>query len=143
MKVQLWYFCIAKLLRDTSNLFELSNLSAIFVTLISVKNQLRWQISSVHGSRIDKIHIEAVHKKKKPFKCEICNQTFHTCISSWRAKSMPNQIPRFIKKEETVSMWNLRSLPLLCCKLILIFIRLGILNLKHWEEAVLNLWQSI
>ena len=50
------------------------------MTQISVKNQLRWQISSVHGSRIDKIHIEAVHKKKRSFKYEVCDQTLHTCM---------------------------------------------------------------
>ena len=26
--------------------------------------------------------IEAVHKKKKPFQCEICDQTLHTCMKS-------------------------------------------------------------
>ena len=28
-------------------------------------------------SRIDKIHIEAVHKEKKPSEYEVCNQTLH------------------------------------------------------------------
>ena len=41
------------------------------MNLISVTNHMRLHISSVHGSQIDKIHIEAVLKKKKLFKFEI------------------------------------------------------------------------